>query len=149
MERMGIRVIRSDMGLLLDTGNVFPPRVSVPDMHHGTCVMHVPWCMPGSLTSGYLWSRWRGKRSRHSQSMRNLQFYVSGKRPISESVHIYSVILARSWVCVGYVEHVWNGPLLTIDTGRDMKAFAAKTKSEENHRYLAVSYHIWLKEYDC
>ena len=27
-----------------------PPRVSDPDMHHGTCVTHVPWCMPGSLT---------------------------------------------------------------------------------------------------
>ena len=24
--------------------------VSDPDMHHGTCVTHVPWCMPGSLT---------------------------------------------------------------------------------------------------
>ena len=33
------------------------PRVSDPDMHHGT---------PGSLTSGFLWSRWRGKRVRHS-----------------------------------------------------------------------------------
>ena len=38
-----------------------PPRVSDPDMHHGTCVTHVPWCMPGSLTSGFLWSRRRGK----------------------------------------------------------------------------------------
>ena len=38
-----------------------PPRVSDPDMHHGTCLTHVPWCMPGSLTSGFLWSRWRGK----------------------------------------------------------------------------------------
>ena len=38
-----------------------PPRVSDPDMHHGTCVTHVPWCMPGSLTIGFLW-RWpRGK----------------------------------------------------------------------------------------
>ena len=37
-----------------------PPRVSDPDMHHGTCVTHVPWCMQGSLTSGFLWSRcWR------------------------------------------------------------------------------------------
>ena len=35
-----------------------PPRVSDPDMHHGTCVMHVPWCMPGSLTSGFLWIRY-------------------------------------------------------------------------------------------
>ena len=38
--------------------------------------------MLGSLTSGFLWSRWRGKRSRHSRRMRNPQFYVSGKRPM-------------------------------------------------------------------
>ena len=61
-----------------------PPRVSDPDMHHGTCVTHVPWCMPGSLTRGFVWSRWQGKRSRHSQRMRNPQFYVSGKRPIGD-----------------------------------------------------------------
>ena len=59
-----------------------PPRISDPDMHHGTCVTHVPWCMPGSLTSGFFWSRWWGKRSRHSRSMHSPQFYLSGKRPI-------------------------------------------------------------------
>ena len=59
-----------------------PPRVSDPDMHHGTCVMHVPWCMPGSLTSGFFWSRWQGKRSRHSRSMSNPKLYASGKRPM-------------------------------------------------------------------
>ena len=59
-----------------------PPRVSDPDMHHGTCVTHVPWCITGSLTSGFLGNRWRGKRSRHSRRMRNSQFYVSGKRPM-------------------------------------------------------------------
>ena len=58
-----------------------PPRVSDPDMHHGTCVTHVPWCMPGSLTSDFHWSRWWGKRSLHSRRMRNPQFYISGKRP--------------------------------------------------------------------
>ena len=26
------------------------PPVGDPGMHHGTCVMHVPWCMSGSLT---------------------------------------------------------------------------------------------------
>ena len=26
--------------------------VSDPGMHHDTCVMHVPWCMSGSLTHG-------------------------------------------------------------------------------------------------
>ena len=62
----------------------FPPpsQVGDPDMHHGTCVTHVPWCMPGSLTSGFLWSRWRGKRSLHSRRMRNPHFHVSGKKPI-------------------------------------------------------------------
>ena len=30
-------------------------------MHHNTYVTHVPWCMPGSLTSGFFWSRRRGK----------------------------------------------------------------------------------------
>ena len=38
-----------------------PPWVSEPDMHHDTCVMHVSWCMPGSLTSGFIWSRLRRK----------------------------------------------------------------------------------------
>ena len=34
-----------------------PRRFSIPGMHHGTCVMHVPWCMPISLISGFMWSR--------------------------------------------------------------------------------------------
>ena len=38
-----------------------PPRVSDPDMRHGACMTHVPWCMPWSLTRGFLWSWWRGK----------------------------------------------------------------------------------------
>ena len=63
-------------------GNVFPFRD--PDMHGGTCVTHVPWCMPGSLTSVFLWSRWGRKLSRHSRHMRNPQFYASGNRPMDE-----------------------------------------------------------------
>ena len=50
--------------------------------HHGTCVAHVPWCMLGSLTRGFIWSQCRGKRSRHSRCMRNLRFYLSGMRPM-------------------------------------------------------------------
>ena len=55
------------------------------DMHQGTCVKHMLWCMLGSLTSGFLWSRWREKRSRPSRRMRKTQFYVYGKRPIRHS----------------------------------------------------------------
>ena len=51
-------------------------------MHSGTCVSHVPWCMPGSLTRGLLWSRWQGKRPRHSRLVRIPQFCVSFERPL-------------------------------------------------------------------
>ena len=34
-----------------------PPQVSDLDMHHGTCVTCVSWCMLGSLPSGIIWSR--------------------------------------------------------------------------------------------
>ena len=47
-----------------------PPRISDPDMHHGACVTHEPWCMPGSVTGGFLWNWWQGKCCRHSQHMR-------------------------------------------------------------------------------
>ena len=63
-----------------------PPRVSESGMHHSTCVTHVPWCVPGSLTNGFLWCRWRGKRSRYFRRMRNPQFYVAGKRPMTEAI---------------------------------------------------------------
>ena len=70
-----------NLGVAHAPGTFSPPqRISDPDMHHGTCVTHAPWCMSGSLTSGFLRSRWRGKRSRHSRRMHNPQFYVSGKK---------------------------------------------------------------------
>ena len=69
-----------------------PARVSDPDMHHGTCVTHVPWCMPGLPTSGFLWSRRRGKRSRHSRRMRNPQFYVYGKKPMGDELRPLVII---------------------------------------------------------
>ena len=57
-------------------------------MHHGTCVTRVPWCKPWSLTSTFLWSWWRVKRSRHSRRMRNTQFYASVKRPITKHIKL-------------------------------------------------------------
>ena len=77
-----------------------PQRLSDPDMHHGTCVTQVTWCMPGSLTSGFLLNWWRGKRSRHSRCMRNPQFCVSGKRPIERQIKDMSTLL-YSTVTVG------------------------------------------------
>ena len=37
------------------------PRVSDPGMHHGMCVTHVPRCMPGSPTGGFLWNGENGE----------------------------------------------------------------------------------------
>ena len=87
----------------------FPPpqRVSVPDMHHGTCVTHVAWCMAGSLTSDSLWSRWRGKRSRHSRRMRNPQFCVSNKRPMANISTLFLILIGT---------HSVNGSISQIDS---------------------------------
>ena len=83
-----------------------PPRVSDPDMHPDTCVTHVPRCMPGSQTSGWLWSRWRVNRSRHSRRMRNVQYYVSYKRSIALfSHHMYHTNIFQTKIFV----LAWNG----------------------------------------
>ena len=79
-----------------------PARISDLGMHHGTCVTHVPWCMPGSLTRGFPWSRWRGKHSRYPQRIRNLQFYASEKRSMktkqTKRVHDSGYLLyMRHW----------------------------------------------------
>ena len=104
-----------------------PPRVSDPDMHHDTCVTHVPWCMPGSLTSSLLWSRRQGKRSRHSRRMRNPQFYVSGKRLMAMTLTFWSQSLRTSgpvldglvpgWISNHIPSKVWDKItyLLTVE----------------------------------
>ena len=57
-----------------------PPLVSNLDMHHGTWVTHVSWCMLGSLTSSFLRSRWRVKRSGIpcACAIRNFTYLVRG-----------------------------------------------------------------------
>ena len=56
--------------------------LAIPTYITARAVTHVPWCMLGSLTSCFLWSRWRRKGSQHSWRMCNPLFYVSGKRPM-------------------------------------------------------------------
>ena len=89
-----------------------PPRVSDPDMHHGTCVTHVPWCMPGSRTSGFLWSRWRGKRYRHSRRMHIPQFTYLVRGPLCGFpwLHRYSKTVPRTPITF---EYAWSQAPLT------------------------------------
>ena len=45
-----------------NAGNVFPATAGKRSRHALRHVRtHVPWCMLGSPTSGFLWSRWRGE----------------------------------------------------------------------------------------
>ena len=54
------------------------PLVGDPDMHHGTCVTHVPWCMSGLLTRG------GGENdSGISGACTDPRFDVSGKRSVT------------------------------------------------------------------
>ena len=115
-----------------------PPRVSDPNMHHGTCVTHVTWYMPGSLTSDFLWSRWRGKRSRHSRGMRNPQFYVSGKRPTQKCDK--HVLAQQNTVCFWF--RTWK---LICDTWN--RTYRSSTKQEQDRISVKLVWNtfIWLK----
>ena len=96
------------------------PRFSDPDMHHGKCVAHMQLCMPGSLTSGFLRSRWRGK---HSRRMRKPQFCVSGKRPMEPvwlergslgNAHWHIIHHTFPWLrsySIMFIFHIVNGHL--------------------------------------
>ena len=65
-----------------------PPRLSNPGMHHGTCVMHTSWCMPGSLTSGSFWSRWRAKRPGISGACTTRNFAYLARGPLTKAITI-------------------------------------------------------------
>ena len=82
-----------------------PPRVSDLEMHHGMCVTHVPWCMPGSLSNVFLWSPWRGKCFRYYRRIRNPQLYVFDKRPIPSGGPFFNHRLTRIWAWICYDVH--------------------------------------------
>ena len=71
---------------------------------------HMPWCMLGSLTSGFLGSRWREKRSWHSRRMRNPLFHVSGKRPM----RMYALACQAMRICSLSGEYADWVPCLVI-----------------------------------
>ena len=63
-----------------------------PGMHHGTCMMHVPWCVSGSLTRG------GGENiTRYSRRRRNPQFCVSGMRPMVQITTWIQDFFQRPW----------------------------------------------------
>ena len=83
--------------------------------------------MPGSLTNGFLWSRWRGKRSRHSRHMRDPTFYVSDKRPLPQQA---------IWLALDGVK--LNVPLITYSCRID-----AKYLTKWSTQYTTYNYGVW------
>ena len=75
-----------------------PPSVSDPDMHHGTCVTHVPWFIPGSLTGSFLWSRGRENVPGipGACATRNFTYLVRG--PYKDIVIIYVLSWDRLFI---------------------------------------------------
>ena len=68
--------------------------VSDLGMHHGTCVTHVSWCMPGSLTSGI------GEivQGTHSACATRIFTYLA-----RDPLHWYQIICWFAWLSVRYV----------------------------------------------
>ena len=80
-------------------------RVSDPDMQHGTCVTHVPWCMPGSLTKDLFRSRWREETfpafPAHAQP-HNFTYLARGPWLVDIMLIILCGILQR--LCRSYID---------------------------------------------
>ena len=73
-----------------NTGKVFPrdrlqrkPLVNDPDMHHGTCVTHVPWYACRDRLAAVA-----GKTFPAYPAHAHPQFYVSDKRPIGTAMYL-------------------------------------------------------------
>ena len=123
-----------------------PQRVSDPDIHRGTCVPHVPRYMPGLLTNGFLWSRWQGKRSRHSQRMRNLQFYVSCNWPIQLSQGQWSKQKANE--ILYYFLPIFTIAITTIMQNDCMQRFDKYTVESRRNNMQIVLVKVCRKQND-
>ena len=122
-----------------------PPRASDSNMHHGTCLTHVPWCMPGSLTSSFIWSRWRGKRSRHSRRMRNPQFYVSGKRPMVGENYVVC-----AWTELEVVMPPWVRAVTTkLSLGQSCHFNSSAPGRHGRHFTDNIFIHVFVNEKFC
>ena len=81
------------------------PLVSDPDMHHGTCVTHVPWCMPGSL------NRSRGENVvgiSGACGTRNFMYLVRGPR--WQKCRTFSTAYFSVIITLGVSYSMWKAP---------------------------------------
>ena len=89
-----------------------------------------------SLTSGILWSRWRGKRSRHSRRMRNPQFCVSGRQPIQQWIEL--IQFRSRWSCF------WSVSLYASC----YNTFSANYTNHSHHQWNQIGYLAYHNRYE-
>ena len=107
------------------------PRVSDPDMHHGTCVTHVPWCMPGSLTNGFLWNRRRGGNVPGipgACATCNFTYLVRG--PWRHSLQTHIDVASPQWI--KFLKREYNQPFPNRDENTSNILTAFETISMES-----------------
>ena len=117
--------------------NVFPQtQLRDPDMRHATCVTHVPWCMPGSLTSGFLWSR--GEK-------------VAGKTLPAFSAHVQPVCLGEDDGGVGLSIFHQVGEIFSSESLSPCKATGFEYKyppvSTDALQYIYIYIHTYIHIY--
>ena len=120
------------------------PLVSDPNIHHRTCVTHVPDACRDR------WPAVAGKRSRHSWRMHSPQFCVSGKKPMDKSItRIPTWTAANFDICLGgpgdiYCEHLKKFDCVTT------RLYCFVSPMTKNARYLIQEFleAIPLAKYD-
>ena len=121
-----------------------------------TCITahawHVPWCISGSLTSGFLWSQWWGIRSRHSRRMRNPQFYVSAIDHLTCGYHTQKIPHAK-FPCSPYfrkknnqVTPVWDDFMFSVNFRHSRVRRLSDFRLSHQYR-LSYILDIYGKEY--
>ena len=90
---------------------------------------NVPWCLPGSPTSGFLGSRWQGNIFGIPGAWATHNFYVSVKRPIGSAM----VSLSSNYMCLFSVH--FDMPHITTNFH-----FISQTQHTFNLRVYKVLY---------
>ena len=67
--------------------------VSDSHLHHGTCVTHVPWCILGSLSSGFLWWQENAPGIRGACTVRSFTYLVRGPCSLGLAVLLTNLCL--------------------------------------------------------
>ena len=112
--------------------------------------------MPESLNNGFLWSRWRGKRTRYSRRLCNPRYYVSGKEPISHQVTFSSIVWSTTFQTI-HRDHRISSLILVSDSSRTWASNMANVSMPIHHHeplpvllvYAVICCYMLLYDVQC